>query len=50
VTAAGLGTGYVVFFVYSAILGAAAVVLTLMVAGREARRRQDGGEADQPPA
>jgi PAT family beta-lactamase induction signal transducer AmpG len=50
VTAAGLGTGYVVFFVYSAILGAAGVVLTLMVAGREARRRRDGGEGDQSPA
>ena len=50
VTAAGLGTGYVVFFVYSAILGAAGVVLTLMVAGREARRRRDGGTGDQSPA
>ena len=50
VTAAGLGTGYVVFFVYSAILGAAGVVLTLMVAGREARRRRDGGTGGQPPA
>ncbi|MFM8375442.1 MAG: permease, partial [Phenylobacterium sp.] len=54
VSAAGLGTGYVAFFIYSAGLGAAGVVLTLMVARREARReagrRSEGGTGDQAPA
>lgn len=50
VSAAGLGTGYVAFFIYSAALGAAGVVLTLMVAGREARRRRESGSGDQAPA
>ena len=50
VSAAGLGTGYVAFFIYSAALGAAGVILTLMVAGREARRRREPGSRDQAPA
>lgn len=50
VSAAGLGTGYVAFFIYSAALGAAGVILTLMVAGREARRRREPGSGDQAPA
>ena len=50
VSAAGLGTGYVTFFVYSAILGAAGVVLTLVVARREALRLKRGGTEDQAPA
>ena len=35
VTPAALGTGYVVFFVYSALIGVLAVVLALMVARRQ---------------
>jgi PAT family beta-lactamase induction signal transducer AmpG len=51
VSAAGLGTGYVAFFVYSAALGAVGLVLTLVVAARERRARiQAAGEADQAPA
>lgn len=50
VSAAGLGTGYVAFFVYSAALGAAGVVLTLVVAGREGRRRREAGTGNQAPA
>ena len=37
VSAAGLGTGYVVFFLYSAALGVVGVALTLAVAARESR-------------
>jgi PAT family beta-lactamase induction signal transducer AmpG len=49
VSAAGLGTGYVAFFVYSALLGVLGVILALAVAARE-RRRVAGQEADQTPA
>jgi PAT family beta-lactamase induction signal transducer AmpG len=49
VSAAGLGTGYVAFFVYSALLGVLGVILALAVAARE-RRRLAGQEADQTPA
>ncbi|MFM8819929.1 MAG: AmpG family muropeptide MFS transporter [Phenylobacterium sp.] len=51
VSAAGLGTGYAAFFIYSALLGVAGVILTLMVAGREARlRRAEAAAVDQTPA
>lgn len=49
VSAAGLGTGYVAFFVYSALLGVLGVILALAVAARE-RRRLAGQEAGQTPA
>jgi PAT family beta-lactamase induction signal transducer AmpG len=49
VSAAGLGAGYVTFFVYSALLGALGVILALAVAARE-RRRPAGREPDQTPA
>ena len=35
VTPAALGAGYLVFFLYSAVLGVAAVILAFMVAGRQ---------------
>jgi PAT family beta-lactamase induction signal transducer AmpG len=37
VSAAALGAGYVVFFGYSCLIGAAALVLALIIAGRQAR-------------
>ena len=36
-TPAGLGTGYAVFFTYSALIGAFAVVLSLMVLRQQRR-------------
>ena len=41
VSAAALGSGYVAFFIYSAMVGVFAVVLTFIVASR--RARADGG-------
>ena len=35
VTPAALGAGYLVFFLYSAALGVAAVILAFIVAGRQ---------------
>ena len=49
VTPAALGAGYVVFFVYTAIAGLAAVVLTAIVA-RRPHPRQDEAAAEAAPA
>jgi len=49
VTAAGLGTGYVAFFLYSATLGALGIGLTLAVAARE-RNPEPPKAGDQSPA
>ncbi|MBM3512750.1 MAG: AmpG family muropeptide MFS transporter [Alphaproteobacteria bacterium] len=38
VSAVSLGAGYVVFFVYTAVIGVVAVVLTVMIAARRLRR------------
>jgi PAT family beta-lactamase induction signal transducer AmpG len=38
VSPAALGAGYLVFFLYSCVIGVAAVVLTLMVVARSRRR------------
>ena len=50
VSAAGLGTGYAAFFVYSALLGVIGIVLTLAVAARERRAGKAGDRGDQSPA
>lgn len=50
VSAAGLGTGYATFFVYSALLGVIGIVLTLAVAARERRAGRAGAREDQSPA
>ena len=47
VSPASLGTGYVVFFLYSAVIGIAGVVLAIMVA---ARRSEPAGASSQAPA
>ncbi|HEX5379480.1 MAG TPA: MFS transporter [Phenylobacterium sp.] len=44
VSPAALGSGYVVFFVYSAVLGVAGVVLTLAVAARTPKTPPGGSE------
>jgi PAT family beta-lactamase induction signal transducer AmpG len=49
VTPAALGAGYVVFFVYTAIVGVAAVVLTAVVA-RMPHPDQDAAEEEAEPA
>jgi PAT family beta-lactamase induction signal transducer AmpG len=48
VTPAALGAGYVVFFVYTAIAGLAAVILTAFVAGKV--HPKDESAAAEPPA
>jgi PAT family beta-lactamase induction signal transducer AmpG len=40
VSPAALGAGYVVFFIYSALIGIAAIILALIVASREGKRRE----------
>jgi PAT family beta-lactamase induction signal transducer AmpG len=46
VTPAGLGSGYVVFFTYSAIIGVFAVVLALAVERRQASSQRAAAPAD----
>jgi PAT family beta-lactamase induction signal transducer AmpG len=48
VTPAGLGAGYVVFFLYSTALGAAAIVLAFVVAARVRRAAVEPESAAQP--
>jgi PAT family beta-lactamase induction signal transducer AmpG len=45
VTPAALGTGYIVFFAYSTLIGLFAIVLSIVVQ----RRQQDAGTAGAPP-
>jgi len=45
VTPAGLGSGYIVFFLYSTVIGVFAIVLAFIVA---ARHRRDGQLGDAP--
>jgi PAT family beta-lactamase induction signal transducer AmpG len=50
VSAAALGAGYAVFFGYSCLIGLAALVLALIIAGRQARAVAPGeGIAPAPP-
>jgi MFS transporter, PAT family, beta-lactamase induction signal transducer AmpG len=53
VSPAALGAGYVTFFIYSALIGVAAIVLTVLVARREGRRQPEvvaGPEPEPNPA
>ncbi len=47
VSPAALGSGYVTFFIYSTVIGAAAVVLTFIVAARQPRADQASEEVRQ---
>ncbi|MDO8322747.1 MAG: MFS transporter [Phenylobacterium sp.] len=49
VTPAALGSGYVVFFVYSALLGVLGIILVFIVAARTADMPAGGTEADPEP-
>jgi PAT family beta-lactamase induction signal transducer AmpG len=46
VTPAALGTGYILFFTYSAVLGVFAVLLSVVV---ERRQRQNPPSSGDPP-
>ena len=46
VSAAALGSGYTVFFIYSALVGVFAVVLALVVATRRAKASDGPGGED----
>ena len=46
VTPAALGTGYIVFFAYSTLIGLFAIVLSIVV---QRRQQQDAGAAGAPP-
>ncbi len=50
VTPAALGSGYVVFFVYSALLGVLGVILVFMVAARTPESEPEDLNADPAPA
>ncbi|MDP8917249.1 MAG: MFS transporter [Pseudomonadota bacterium] len=53
VTPAALGAGYFTFFIYSAVIGIAAIALTFVVVARQQRLRptdQPIGSEDAPPA
>ncbi len=50
VSPGALGTGYMVFFTYSAILGVFAVLLSLAVERRQERDRREALETPAPPA
>jgi PAT family beta-lactamase induction signal transducer AmpG len=45
VSAAALGAGYVVFFLYSCLVGLAALILALVIAGKQARKGAPGEQA-----
>jgi len=47
VTPAALGSGYVTFFLYSTLIGIAAIVLTFIVAARQPRRALQPDQPDQ---
>ena len=49
VTPAALGSGYVVFFVYSALLGVLGIILVFIVAARTADMPAGGTEAEPEP-
>ena len=50
VSAAALGAGYVVFFVYTAVAGLAAVLLTAVVAGRPHPKDEAAPAPEPAPA
>jgi PAT family beta-lactamase induction signal transducer AmpG len=50
VSAPALGSGYTVFFIYSALVGAFAVVLAFVVAARSAKREPAGRAAYEAPS
>lgn len=50
VSSAALGSGYVVFFCYSALIGVAGIILTLMVAARSPKTPPGGAEPAADPA
>jgi PAT family beta-lactamase induction signal transducer AmpG len=45
VSAAALGAGYTVFFLYSCLVGLAALVLALIIAGKRVRNAAPGERA-----
>jgi PAT family beta-lactamase induction signal transducer AmpG len=49
VPAAALGAGYAVFFFYSCLIGLAALVLALIIAGRQMRGATPGKRAAPAP-
>jgi PAT family beta-lactamase induction signal transducer AmpG len=49
VSPAALGAGYVVFFIYSALIGIAAIILAFMVAAREKKRVEKADSAAHEP-
>jgi MFS transporter, PAT family, beta-lactamase induction signal transducer AmpG len=49
VTAAALAAGYAIFFLYSCMVGLAALLLALVIAAKQARSAAPGAQAAAPP-